>query len=197
MKLTHALDVSKWSGLISEAEWQAAKSRGFTLAIVGAWHGTEANEYAQETILNAYNAGMQVAAYTVLNAEDGHKSVLSALEACGDQTDNLLFMALDVEVVGLTEKVFDEAHIELLTSDVVACVYTRSSFWKGTLGNPNWGIGLPLWDANYDGVDQLILTNNYGGWNQTSIVGKQYTGSNTRLGFDADCSVFNAEWVGE
>ena len=194
MNVVQALDVSKYSGEISQEQWGSAKSRGYDLAIVGAWHGTTANDHARNTLYNASQAGLIVAAYTVLNAEDGAKSVHDGFRACGDQADTLKFMALDVEVAGLTHKIFNAADNALISADVKACVYTRYSWWHDKMGNPEWGVVLPLWNADYEGGDTLRITKGYGGWTQTSLVGKQFQGSNSRLGFNADLNVFREDW---
>ena len=195
--LIHALDVSKYTGLVTQEEWTAAQSRGYTLAIVGAWHGTTDNPNAQNTLYNARQVGMTVAAYTVLNAEDGSQSVHEAFRACGDQAEHLAFMALDVEVMGLTHKIFNDARNSLVSADVKGCVYTRYSFWHDQLGNPRWGSDLPLWDADYNDGPNLVLDRPYGGWTVDKVIGKQYQGSTSRLGFNADLSVFAADWLAQ
>ena len=189
-----AADVSDYSGLITQAQWEQVKRRGIELAIVGAWHGTEANQFARDTIYNARLADLDVAAYTVLNSMDGSKTVHEGFRACGDQSNFLAFMALDVEELGVTHQIFNDAHNALVSAESKGCVYSRYSFWHGNLGNPGWGVDLPLWDARYDGDPHLILTTQYGSWTQENTVGKQYQGSNSRLGINADLSVFARDW---
>ena len=194
MSTIKTLDVSKYSGEISVGHWQDVYNRGYDLAIVGAWHGTTSNLTAPNTIANARKVGMKVAAYTVLNAESGSKSVHEAIRACGDQSKYLSFMALDVELRGLTHQIFNDAANELIRGEIKGCVYTRYSFWHDDMGNPEWGMVFPLWDAEYDDKADLALAKPFGGW--TSAVGKQFHGSTNKLGFNADLSVFDAEWVG-
>ena len=194
MDTVKALDVSKWTGAVSTAQWAAALSRGYNLAVVGAWHGTQANDFAEATLKNARSAGLDVAAYCVLNSEDGSRSIHDAMQACGDQSEYLSFMALDIEVQGLNHQIFNDAANTLASVEVISCVYTRYSFWHDTLGNPEWGINLPLWTADYESGDSLVIERNYGLWTQENTIGRQYQGSNNRLGFNADLNIFKAGW---
>ena len=193
-KLIRAADVSRWSGQITEAQWKSAKeNHGIELAIVGAWHGAEANEHCEASLHNAQDAGLQIAAYAVLNGMRGDESIERAKAACGMPWWDLAFAALDVEVRGVTRRIIASAATKVTHGGLRPIIYTGAWFWRGRLGNPDWAAGLPLWDSRYDGKLDLEFPDPYGPW--TKIVGKQYEGSNSDLGFNADLSVFDAEWL--
>ena len=65
--LVHAADVSVYSGLIGRPEWAAAKEdHSIELAIVGSWHGSSVNRYAEHVLSGARMAGLMTATYIVL-----------------------------------------------------------------------------------------------------------------------------------
>ena len=146
--LVHAADVSVYSGLIGRPEWEAAKEdHGVELAIVGSWHGTSANRYAEHVLSGARMAGLMTATYIVL---DVHAWVVgSGLKACGMQADHLSFVALDCELRGLTEDSLHEA-IRMVQDAGHRCViYTGAVVLGGTVGQPRVGaahaaLGQPL-----------------------------------------------------
>ena len=189
-----AADVSKWSGLITKPQWQLARS-GYSveLAIVGSWHGAEPNSYCAASLGAAHDAKLLTAAYLVLNSLPGAESVDRARNICGTAWDNLAFAALDIEVRGVTEQIIADAAASVVKAGLRPIIYTGSWFWSGRLGNPDWAASPPLWDSRYDGRKILEFPKPYGPWNV--LVGKQYEGSNSDLGFSSDLSVFDAEWV--
>ena len=192
--LVFAADVSVWSGQISEARWKAAKdNHGIGLAIVGAWHGGQSNWHCASTLHTAKAAGLNVATYAVLNQLSGAESVAHARDACGPFWKSLKFVALDIEVRGVTEDAIDEATRTVAADGLQPIIYTGAWFWRGRLGNPDWAADLPLWDSRYDGKQDLAFPDPYGPW--ASVVGKQYEGSNGDLGFSSDLSVFDRCWL--
>ena len=197
MTIINALDVSLYSGDIQTYQWEQAKARGYDLAIVGAWHGAEANTYAQSTLGSAMSGGILVASYCALNDMDGRYAVMQALAACGEHTRYLKFMSLDVELKGVSSKILMDAINAVNDADVRPCIYTSRSKWSELMSNSTIASSgnIALWDANYNDGPTLKLAKPYGGWSASQVVGKQYQGSNTRLGFNADLSVFRKEWI--
>ena len=141
----------------------------------------------------AHDAKLLTAAYLVLNSLPGAESVDRARNICGTAWDNLAFAALDIEMRGVTEQIIADAAASVVKAGLRPIIYTGSWFWSGRLGNPDWAASLPLWDSRYDGRKILEFPNPYGPW--SVLVGKQYEGSNSDLGFSSDLSVFDAEWV--
>ena len=196
--LIRAADVSKYGGAVSSEKWaKASADHGVGLAIVGSWHGRDANPHAAQTLCAAADAGLAVATYAVLNSRDGCATVGLAKSACGEQWPNLSFVALDIELDGVTRQVVAGAASEVVAAGLRPIVYTGRWFWASSrhLGNPTWASHLPLWDSHYDGVEALVLHPVYGGWSSADVVGKQYRGSNNGLGFSCDLSVFDPGFV--
>ena len=198
MNLVRAADVSKYGGAVSAEQWAKAKAdHGIGLAVVGSWHGRDANRYAAQTLCAAADAGLAVATYAVLTSRDGSATVGLAKQACAEQWPNLSFVALDCELDGVTEQVISDAEAEVTAEGLRPLIYTGRWFWASDrhLGNPTWASHLPLWDSHYDGVEALVLHPSYGGWDTGDVVGKQYRGSNDLLGFSNDLSVFAADFL--
>ena len=190
--LVGAADISMWSGAVSYQQWVQARRR-IQLAIVGSWHGREANPHTLESFQGAQKAGLAIATYIVLNSAPGPVSIDRGLAACGDQVPGLSFVALDIEVQGVTEQIIHEAAERVTDLSLRPIVYTGRWFWEGHLGNPAWASDLPLWDSAYNGKQDLKFPTTYGRW--SSLVGHQYVGTTMDLGFSADLSVFDGDWL--
>lgn len=193
--LIHAVDVSVYSGNITPSKWQNAIAKGFSLAVVGSWHGRSGNRFAHDSLKAAREAGMQTASYVVLNGMAGNEAVKRGMDACRDEWQHCAFVALDVELTGFTEAILHDAFGELEHQCMKSCCYTGAWFWEGKLDNPTWAsaLGIPLWSAHYGIQPSLTMAKPYGGW--YSLVGHQFQGSNNRLGFSADLSVFDSDWL--
>ena len=197
--LTYAADISKYTGPVSTSQWACAREQhGINLAIVGSWHGHDANPSCEASLSNAAEAGLGTATYLVIDSTNSALPVWNAALACGAMWSHLTFAAIDLELNGVTENALLDAEKYLNAGGQRPIIYTGSWFWASSrhLSNPTWGSHLPLWDSHYDGRAELTLARPYGGWTQKSLVGKQYVGSNRTLGFECDLSVFDSTWLG-
>ncbi len=190
-----AIDVSKYTGIVTTVGWRTAVTRtpGLRLAIAGLWHGRNPNKYAEAQLAAAREAGLKIAGYAVLNERSGVETMHLAEAAAGDLWSGLEFVALDCEV-GFTKRTFTEAVDMIHAASLQAVVYTGRWFWKGHLGNPPWGSHLPLWDSLYDNIPDLADDHHkrwvpYGGW--AGRMGKQYWDHTGQLPFSGDVSVFD------
>ena len=189
--LIRAADVSKYAGFVNRTSWASAKRKhGIELAIVGSWHGKDANDAASDTLKAAHDSGLTTATYIVLNELLGSKSIDEGLRACGNTP--LAFVALDIELRGVTQEIIEDAIRECHAHLLRVAIYTGEWFWQGRLGNPVWFPRIPLWHSSYNGKEELEPVN-YGGWDIP--VGHQYKGTDSSLGFSADLSMFNHHWV--
>ena len=111
------------------------------LAIVGSWHGSRSNEYAEATLHAARKAGLMTATYIVVI--DKPSAISYGLEACGNEAEHLSFVALDIEVRGVTEKSITDSIRDVHAGSHRAAIYTGAWFWQGRLGNPKWASHIP------------------------------------------------------
>ena len=190
--------MSKYTGPVTADRWAAAKAdHGIGLAIVGSWHGRDANPHCEATLVAAADAGLAVATYIVINSDQGAQPVWYGAVACGDMWPRLSFAALDIEIDGVTETALAIAEKSLRDGNQRPIIYSGRWFWSAAehLGDPTWCKHLPLWDSRYDGRQELHMQNPYGGWTDETLVGKQFEGTNQTLGFECDLSVFDGDWL--
>ena len=198
---TLACDVSAYSKATpyTQAEWDAAKRRGCGLAIVGAWHGTHGNPRCQDSLASAKAVGLELGTYAVLNGALGDETIRHAKFVCGSQWEAIRFVALDLELDGVTFETISSAAAMVASEGKQVCIYSAAWFWtpQAHLGNPTWGadLGLKLWDADYTRKPALVLPEPYGGWTDCDVIGHQFQDSNTRMGLNCDLSVFDMGWV--
>ena len=190
--LVLAADISVYGGIADEDVWRDA--RGIDLAIVGSWHGYKSNKYAHKSLYGAQAAGTKLATYIALSKDyTGPEQVGYGKIACGDKWDNLRFVALDIELTGITETHIRDAAEAIKADGLRPIIYTGKWFWSGHLGNPNWFADLPLWDSIYDQRAKVELRHPYGGWK--SVVGKQFDDKTSRIDISADISAFDGDWI--
>ena len=205
-KLAKAADVPIWD---PPRDWTSARAdHGVGLVIVEGWSGRHHITHTAAQLAAARKASLPVALYTVLNHLPGDHSVDTALANASlgnthppTDVDDLLFVALDVEVDGVTQRTIADAAKRVRERGLRPIVYTGRWFWhpKEHLGNPTWGVdlGLPLWASIYDDKRDLSFggQGHFGGW--TKLVGKQVSGDSRELGPPpVDISYFDAGWLG-
>ena len=107
MSRVEAADWSKFQPLHSSADMLRLKNAGIALVIPGAWHGDAhgINPRCKDDLRLAREAGLFTATYTVLDSPQGTTAagaVQKARQVCGDEWEHLSFVAVDVEVTGVT-----------------------------------------------------------------------------------------------
>ena len=196
-QLVKSADVPVWA---PPRDWHAAhKDHGIDLVIVEGWSGRHHTTHTARQLDAARQAGLKVALYTVLNHLPGDHSVETAL-ANAQVTSDLCFVALDIEVAGITQRTIADAAKRIRREGLRPIIYTGRWFWHPPqhLGNPTWGVdlGLPLWASVYDDEPNLSFGKygDFGGW--TKLVGKQVSGDSRELGPPpVDISYFDPVWL--
>jgi len=196
MDVMRAVDVSGWTGDISDAAWQSMKSSGIELAIIqgygGGPDGFGRNHSAPQQARGAVSAGLRLAGYSwppgaVMQALDNLKGAGS-----------LLFMALDVEAGAGVGR----GHVDALeAAGVHPVIYTSRSKWFEIMSNSPGYTDVDLWEAIYPRGRTAA------DW-PTSLdtglvpppglprrVGWQWRGTTPLFGESVDLSVFDRAWV--
>ena len=197
------VDFSVWQGRVSRMVLGRMKDDNVRGVCVGSWHGLSANPYVEDILLDARDLGLGTATYAVVNARDGKQTIGLARDACGAAWPHLSFVAIDVEIRGVTLQIIRDArkHIEVLGQ--TPWLYSARwflSWWAQELGSsPNAGFmeGLPLWYALYNGRADLDSDPDLGLWGpwRGPVAGHQYTGSTSAYGTTVDFNVFDSELV--
>ena len=198
MSRIEAADWSKFQPRHTSANMLALKNAGIELIIPGAWHGDAhgINPHCKDDLRLAREAGLHTATYTVLDSPQGTTAagaVQKARQVCGEEWDHLSFVAVDVEVSGITIPEIAKAIIEVERTGQRAIIYSARWFWHDRFDNPDNFKDVPLWSADYDGDPTLDFPRPYGGW--TELVGKQYSGTTTFAGVEMDRNSFLREFV--
>lgn len=208
-ELIRALDCSVYSGRTSAQWWRDRYAEGWRMAVVGSWHGNSTNPFVRDQMGFAQDAGMMLATYVALSQfHGGDEQVAKARYACGDFWPQLEFVALDMELPGLTGQHLDCAVRPLqkyLASETIC--YTGYWWWSPwQRGHGYDWPDLPAWVAYYDGRASLdaapIVT---GGpirplaplTGLGPIIGKQYAGTTYIDGVAVDLNVFDASFLKE
>ncbi|MEM0328213.1 MAG: hypothetical protein QXP36_01845 [Conexivisphaerales archaeon] len=123
--------------------------------------------------------------------------VNKAIEAVGTERAYLSFLAIDVELPeGWGIKVdpiqrINEAIKAVEKAGLKPIIYTSRYYWLQITGNTEKFSYLPLWDARWDGIEDINANwTPYGGW--TKRTGKQYVGDTKLHDKIVDLDVFIA-----
>jgi hypothetical protein len=105
LRATHTglngMDISKYSGSVTTADYQAFMAAGGQFVAVQAWGGLSKNRLANQQLLNAQGNGLGTVAYSLLNylsyGGGGGGQVDNAVSAIGGALSSLKFIVVDVE----------------------------------------------------------------------------------------------------
>jgi len=208
-----AIDISYWTGNVSVETFRKFKEAGYELVIVGLWHGASINGHAYHQVENALVAGLHVAGYAALSGLYSPELQIGWSQAAlQDDVDTnpfwsqLKFVAVDVELVGVSPQDIITAVNTVRSLGQRPIVYTARWFWLERLGNPCILQDVPLWNAFYDGdpdVDFPMFP--YGCWERTigyragqathGLIGEQYIGTTTIFNTVVDVNWFDPAYV--
>ena len=189
------IDISKYQGAVDQATWRALNDLGQAVAIVGGWHGIDANPHCEGNLLRAKSAGMVTATYTALNSLNGFTAVQNARDACGSAWDDVAFVAIDCEINGITATTIRQAITQCDDFGKQSCIYTAYWWWHDHFGNSTEFTHMPLWNAYYDGSPDVDFGRlPYGGWTKNQVVMEQFTGSSQLAGITVDRNTILADW---
>ena len=164
MTLKTAIDISNWSGEVTEAQFKAARLAGCSRVIVA----LNNLPLAQRQLRNAVAAGLETQVYIYYyfaqNVADRTRSCLAAIEGlpvkrvwidCEDEKHSL-------EARYLANRI-------RVTRDLIRTlgyepgIYTAAWWWNKYMAGITEFADLPLWDALWD-KDADIDAVKYGGW---------------------------------
>lgn len=200
------IDVSVYSGEISPEQWQKIKADGYELVVVGLFHGRTVNRFAGQQLSGAIQAGLEVAGYVLIapwTGWTGPQQVAAGMAEAQAYKDKLRFVAVDVEIDGVTGKMIRDALDTVKELGQRPIIYTGRWWWVYHFGDSQLFKDYPLWAAQYpfflpDEPENLLdWVTLYGGWTRESLVGWQYTNTTQFHGVNVCKDWFNGEWVME
>ncbi|HUV73876.1 MAG TPA: GH25 family lysozyme [Anaerolineae bacterium] len=194
------IDVSVYSGEITIDQWRKVKADGYGLAVVGLFHGRTVNRYAGQQLGAAIQAGLNVAAYVLIAPWTGWNAaqqVAAGLAEAQVYRSSLWFVAVDVEIDGVTGKMVREALDAVKEMGHRPIIYTGGWWWQNRFNFSDY----PLWAAQYpafltDEPENLLHTVKlFGGWTREKLVGWQYKGTTDLHGVNCDLNWFDETFV--
>ncbi len=175
----NAVDISHWSGTITDGEVACWRERNFTHVITG----TQSPGITVQQLQTAVNHAMTVDAYVMLYWDDDiADQVRDALATIAGFPVGRLWLDAEQPSGGRSAAQL----IQKVQQAVEACgsvpcgIYTRKGWWMENMGDTDAFSHLPLWYAYYDGNSdfddwydpQYWYEGPFGGW--ADPTGKQY-----------------------
>ena len=169
---------------------------GFMQCAVAAPPGRlEVPPHAYDNLAHAHAAGLPFTCYAAIRpGTAGSVAIDMAKVALGDLWSECRFVAVDVEIEGITvEQIWDAiARVRELAQRVK--IYTSYHVWVDFLNNPAIFADIHLINAYWDlDPDYDFASLPYGGWTMETLAGEQYTGGTDYFGAQVDFSEFNPE----
>lgn len=154
------------------------------------------------SLRNAKNEGLMTAGYLlVAPGLTGKECVWRARDGVPqDIWEHMSFVAVDVEVDGLTANQVLEACQEVERLDQVAPVYTNFNSWTSKLSPKNSHLlsdeGFLLLNASWDNQPDIdYAKRRFGGWQDAQIVGEQWSGGTVICNQSVDQDTFYLNMV--
>lgn len=186
-----AVDMSKWGGPLTSEEADCLKERGWTRVVVGISELT----VARQQLLMARSRGLNTQGYAYLYWDSPTYYVERAITYAGDMFD---FLWIDVEqnAGGRSyQQIIDsiKAAVAVCEARGMPCgIYTSRSKWHELTGNTQAFRHLPLWNAYYDGDQDVDFGRApYGGWAAPAM--EQYGNTQYVCGQSVDVNFYYEE----
>ncbi len=183
--LAHAVDISVWSGRVTDSEMDCFWDHDVRHVIVG----TQELGIARQQMEMAISRGMTVDAYVYLVwSRDMHAQVAAALDFARRYPVGMLWLDIEEAPAGLGRGALEDRIQDAVDAcgDFPCGIYTAGWWWAPNMGSSAIVADLPLWYANYDGNADLASwsSQRVGAWD--SAWGKQYAGDLHLCGIDVD-----------
>jgi hypothetical protein len=177
--LVNAVDISHWSGTITDAEAACWVDTGFSHVI----SGTQNADITVQQLQTAVNQGMTVDAYVMLYWDyDIAAQVRDALAMIAGFPIGRLWLDAEQPSGGRTAaQLIDKVQQAVDACGSMPCgIYTRKAWWLDNMGDTDAFSHLPIWYAYYDHNSdfddwydpEFWYEGPFGGW--TDPAGKQY-----------------------
>lgn len=180
-----AIDISNYSGIPTVEQFQQVKALGYDLVICG----TQMIQITEQQWANAIEAGLEVDFYHFLYFDGLDVQRLQYAH----QWPKPRMMWVDCEYqttdampVNVINNVLQMLHV----LDVPLGIYTAAWWWIPQMGDATFFKDLPLWDADYDGIENFDDFVHFGGWEKPYM--KQYAGDQHVAGILCDLNVYLA-----
>jgi len=184
---------------ISVPTFRLFRDEGYDIFVQDVWTGIGSPLPSYWNLYDSLEAKNISAAYNVINgARPGDEQIDEGHRVIGDLWNEMNFIAVDVEVNGITVEIVRQALDHVRTLGQRAILYSGGWFWA----DPNrWADGAndptdfrdeKLWTSDYTKTPTLLAPG-YGGWE--TAVGHQHKGTTFRHGVEVDLNVFDPAFI--
>jgi len=182
--------------LLTPVKAQVLKGAGVKGVVQCLW--ADGREQPPNRVINLRNAeigGLDIAGYVVVTPWSGITGAGHVQAGCRgipqDLWNALLFVAIDVEVTGLTDVIVRGAVEALVALGKSRVIYTSWNAWVNYFGNSLAFTDCLLWNAYWDGAPDVDFASlPFGGWKITQVLGEQWSGGTNVGGTYADRNQF-------
>jgi hypothetical protein len=182
-----ALDISNYSGEITDAQVACWRANGYQHLVCG----TQRPDLTRRQLLVAVRGGLSVDAYVYLYwADDVPARVRRALDTISGFPVGRLWLDCEDATGGLPAAVI----VDKIAAGLAACgerpagIYTGRWWWVPATGNSSRFAGVPLWHAEYTRSPEVLpdfaAFRAYGGWSRPAMW--QFQGTTTVCGVTVD-----------
>lgn len=196
--MLNAVDISNWSGVITQRQVRDWKAAGVKLLICG----TQRDLISQQQLNTAAAEDLSTEAYVYLFwAYDTAHRVRLALNVVRGHPVKRLWIDCEDTVQVFGEAEFRIAYLEAKIQDALdACgdmprgIYTGRWWWAPMMAGSRRFVNELLWYSHYDGEANLndwYTGFAFGGWKHPT--GKQYQGTTEFCGVNVDLNYFPGE----
>ena len=178
------------------------KGRSVDLFVQCLWTGAQQPSVRVTNLRNAISAGLPVAGYISLNAQnDGRWHMESGRAGIPDDIwDQLKFIAVDVELPGIQLQNVVSAVGWAISKNKQPIIYTSYNAWRNYVAPGNSSqlaqANIPLWNAYWDDHPDVDFPSlQYGGWRPDQVWIEQWSGGTDLEGLYVDRNTFVKEKV--
>jgi GH25 family lysozyme M1 (1,4-beta-N-acetylmuramidase) len=196
-----AVDWSLFQPAHTERDMRRLREAGVGLVIVGGWHGDNlgVNPNCRHDLALARTNHLKTGLYVVLDSSEGTDAtgaVHKARANCGEEWDHATFVALDVELAGVTTAEIRAGVDEVRRLGKTPVIYTAYWFWHEMFGDPQDLCDVPVWNAFYDWSSDFNFAElPYGCWTPDQVVAEQYQPDSKLPGLEMDHNSFKGDFL--
>ncbi len=189
LQAVHGVDISHWSGEITDAEVACWYETGVRHVVAG----TQMERITRQQLELAIAGGMSIDLYVYLYWEDPVRQVERALRIARDYPIGRLWLDVEEDPAGLGPAALTTRIRDALAAcgEVPCGIYTSKWWWDPFMWGRATFNDVPLWYARYDDDPSLDTwaTQSFGGWDRPA--GKQWI-EHDLCGIDVDENTIEA-----
>jgi GH25 family lysozyme M1 (1,4-beta-N-acetylmuramidase) len=191
-----SIDISNWTGFLTDQHIRCLKQHGIRYAVVRASlePGMQRHEITRQQLDVLTAAGIETGVYLwCYGGWSPEQTVIDTVALLDGRPARWFWLDVEDEGDPVDAPWIAAAVGEIQRQGREPGIYTGAWYWQDRryLNGETGFAHLPLWSAVYDSVPDLTVWKPYGGWQR--LTGKQYAGSGMQAlcGLSCDLNVFD------